>query len=266
MLRPPFHSARLKIEWADQKIGDLLMEIGSFLRREPYKAIRHEKSEPEGWVEWRAEVREQPPSQIGLIVGDIIHNLRSSLDHIVWELVERGGARLTESERRKLGFPIYDCSEKFEAELQRKVKGASQAAVDFIKNTKPYKGGNEPLWWLDELDVRDKHRVLLAVGSAVTLNEVHVVWDHPAVKPHTVAPFGDTDFGKPIYPLVDGTKLCAMGPAIRPDGAKVYVNAEFSFDVAFGEPGVAEGEPILPTVHNLMQVTKGLFRSFLAII
>jgi len=262
----PFHSAHLKIERAEKHIGDLLMEIGAFLHRDPYKAIREHKGQPgAGWLEWRVAVSEQPPVEIGLFAGDAIHCLRSALDHIVWELVERNRTTLTKQEARKLGFPIYDSPQRFESEYPRKVKGASQAAVDLICAAKPYKGGNEPLWWLHELDVIDKHRVLLTVGSAASIEGIHVALDHPAFKPYTVGPFNSGAW-KPIYPLIDGAKLCAMGPAMTPDGAKMYMNAEFAFDVAFGEPGLVEGEPILPTLHQLVQVTKGLVRTFRAIV
>jgi hypothetical protein len=256
----PFYSARLKVERAERQIGNLLTEIGAFLRGDPYKPIRHDKGEPGGLMEWTVEVREQPSPDIGLMAGDAIHNLRSALDHVMWELLERNDNTPT----RKTGFPIYDSPEKFKAEYPRKVQGASQAAVDLILAAKPYKGGNEPLWWLHELDVIDKHRVLLAVGSAARYDGFHLAIDHPAFpfKPHTVMPFSAAGLGRPIYPLENGTKLCAMGPAMFPDGAKMHVNAEFAFDVAFGEPGLAEGEPILPTLHHLTKVTKGVIRSF----
>ena len=38
-------------------------------------------------------------------------------------------------------------------------------------------------------------------------------------------------------------------------------NPEFSFDVAFGEVEVVEGEPIIPTLHQLIAVCRRLHQA-----
>ena len=43
----------------------------------------------------------------------------------------------------------------------------TQQAVAAIDALKPYKGGNDVLWQLHELNNVDKHRLILTVGSAV---------------------------------------------------------------------------------------------------
>jgi hypothetical protein len=40
------------------------------------------------------------------------------------------------------------------------------------------------------------------------------------------------------------------------------MNPEFSFDVAFGEVEVVEGEPIIPTLDQLIQFVEGFIKLF----
>lgn len=37
--------------------------------------------------------------------------------------------------------------------------------MSLLKALKPYKGGNEPLWGLNRLDILDKHRLLVPVAA-----------------------------------------------------------------------------------------------------
>lgn len=41
----------------------------------------------------RKLVRELPMEELGVLIGDCLHDLRSALDHIVWQLVESNGKR-----------------------------------------------------------------------------------------------------------------------------------------------------------------------------
>ena len=55
----------------------------------PY-AVRG-KADPSGWFVSRLVVREPPPPELSLIFADMISNLRATLDHIIWALVEESG-------------------------------------------------------------------------------------------------------------------------------------------------------------------------------
>ena len=55
----------------------------------PY-ALRGE-ADPSGWFVVRLVVREPPPPELSLTFVDMISNLRATLDHIIWALVEQSG-------------------------------------------------------------------------------------------------------------------------------------------------------------------------------
>jgi hypothetical protein len=89
--------------------------------------------------------------------GDIVHNLRSSLDHLAYQLVIVGsGGEPT----RRVEFPIAKDLATYESEKARKVEGMRERAIKQIDNLKPYKAGNQLLWRIHELDNIDKHRTL----------------------------------------------------------------------------------------------------------
>jgi hypothetical protein len=56
---------------------------------------------------FRLRVTQPPPLQIPLVVGDLLHNLRSALDSLMYELVTRAyGQPLSADEERACQFPI----------------------------------------------------------------------------------------------------------------------------------------------------------------
>src|SRR4051812_2662692 len=103
------------------------------------------------------------------MAGDVVHNLRSALDHLAQQLVAVGMAcapirPLLPVEMRQIEFPIAETLEKYEAEKARKIKGMLPEAVEAIDRLKPYKGGNDVLWRIHELDIIDKHRALFTLA------------------------------------------------------------------------------------------------------
>ena len=79
----------LKLQRAEEHIAYLDAEIQSFLGSNPYGAYRTVEDEGLEHVIWWSRYAE-PPARLGLIAGDAIHNLRSSLDHMVVALAQAG--------------------------------------------------------------------------------------------------------------------------------------------------------------------------------
>lgn len=71
------------------------------LETKPYSITRHFDAES-GWNEfrWKVAPDARPPSEdLALIFGDILSNLRASLDYLVWQLVCLAGERRRERTR-----------------------------------------------------------------------------------------------------------------------------------------------------------------------
>jgi hypothetical protein len=107
---------------------------------------------------------------IPMITGDAVHNLRSALDLLAWALY----ARRTKGKGTHIYFPIFETPKKYKSGSERKVEGISEADIEAITLLKPYKGGNDHLWGLHELDITDKHRLLITPVIAVGRVGIHV--------------------------------------------------------------------------------------------
>lgn len=89
----------LKLDRAEQHLIELKDALDRYVEKHPYEVRRHVEGKKKREV-FRLHFTEQPDPTIGPIVGDVIYNLRSALDHLM--------AALVPSERRsKVYFPIY---------------------------------------------------------------------------------------------------------------------------------------------------------------
>ncbi|MEP6912345.1 MAG: hypothetical protein ABI923_06300 [bacterium] len=207
--------------------------------------------------------------------------MRSALDHLAWFLVEIGCAanniKLSKTERKQIGFPIIDTdsSKEYEASRKRKVKGMTQAAIDAIDATKPYKGGNDCLWRLNQLNNIDKHRFLVAAGGQLAHLEAPrflrraIFGKMVEDKGGTVPP--NIDLGRSSFtfnivpdsqfrkcPLEEGDELVSGFSSFLDKDEQV----EFTFAIVFNEPGVIECESMLPTLMQMLQFVNDLILSF----
>ena len=98
--------------------------------------------------------------------GEIAYNLRSALDHLVWQLVEANG----ETPYRRNEFPIFREEALFveDARSKRpKLKGTSRHHRELIAGFQPYRsqdGVGPHLWMLHSICNIDKHRYLNVVN------------------------------------------------------------------------------------------------------
>src|SRR5262249_28235966 len=105
-----------------------------------------------------------PPLRLSLLIGDGIHNLRSALDHLAWQLVVANHS----TPNSETGFPISDLPKNFKSLLHQRLGAASSQAKAVCEGLQPYRGGKDALWRLHRLDIADKHRLLIPVALAHT--------------------------------------------------------------------------------------------------
>ena len=126
------------------------------------QSIAHEVREDTNEQVWvfRGKTPEAP-IEWSVRLGEIFHNLRSTLDHLVWQLVLANG----ENPGRQNAFPIVNAEVDWQNE-ERKLKGVAPDVKAMTRRLQPYTGGiNLPfdvsaLWTLNSLCNIDKHRYL----------------------------------------------------------------------------------------------------------
>jgi len=96
------------------------------------------------------------PESCPLVIGDCLYNARSCLDHLAWQLARKPG--------RNTYFPLHDSLEQFESKAMAQMLTMKPSAQSKIEELQKY---NRPDLWLDllhELNLTDKHRLLLVTA------------------------------------------------------------------------------------------------------
>ncbi len=94
------------------------------------------------------------PSQLTILTGQIVENLRSALDYMIFELSVKNHPDLNE---RSPQFVIADNESAFERESNRGLKYLTDKQKEFVEQIQPYHG-NELLRLLRDVANISKHR------------------------------------------------------------------------------------------------------------
>lgn len=162
----PLYGPYRKVRWAKEHFDRLRGEVEAFTDREPYgwRTEFEDYANEEREYTVYAEVHEEPDFRWGLMAGDVIQNLRASLDQLVW------GISNPDVRDHRTSFPIYTTEAAFKANAPERIAGVSDPARALIKGSQPYHwktGADEhPLAILKALSNLDKHRTLLPVAFA----------------------------------------------------------------------------------------------------
>ncbi|MEX2256916.1 MAG: hypothetical protein WEC34_15890 [Acidimicrobiia bacterium] len=113
------------------------------------------------------------PTHWGVLLGDVVFNYRSALDHIAWAVVGRGrrAGTLTEKEARNVYFPVVGTNAAdFKRETVVKLIGARREDLALVRKTQPYLRGKRRaqrhvFTILNDLSIVDKHRTIQPVQT-----------------------------------------------------------------------------------------------------
>jgi len=239
---------RMKVKWAKEYISHFHTKADMFLRKHHYPVIDRNSEAGVTLIRLRID-RNMPLLLWGVRIGTIVHQLRSSLDHLVYQLARINGC----STPKKTEFPIYHAAQKFEADGRRKIQLLAPAAQTIIEALQPYHRGNlfesDPLYQLHQLDLIDKHRtIIFAEGVIEEGGRVVLVPSTASVRLS----------GATRKPLQDGAILSR----IPTNSADVNVEQTITLAVMFQEPGPLQGKPVIPTLTQFCDFTEYVIALF----
>jgi hypothetical protein len=264
VMRERFDLVAVKVDRAREHLASLLTEVRTYLDSKLYAVEANRDPGSRRLVYSVASVR-PAPLKLSALLGDTIHNLRSSLDHLAYQLVCVGTGKSPSSH---VYFPIADDHAKYIEQSRRQLKGVTPAALGTIDALKPYRGGNDELWRLHKLNNIDKHRVLITSGSAFRSVNLGAHLSRKMQGPIASSPLAERLANRPtvdayfrpadrLFPLKQGDELLIDSP-----DAEVNDRLEFRFELAFGEQGVAFGEPIVETLTSFVAIVDGILAKF----
>lgn len=168
-----FDDARLKIDRADKHIAELNAVIVSL--KDNYTASVEQNSETghQNLIHACPELQNAFP-HLSLIIGDAIHNLRTALEFVWIATLEK---QHIPYDPKHVSFPIRDTLQDIEGALNGiKIKALCPKLYDqIVKGIQPYcEGKGSVIWTIHNLDISDKHLLLLELGPVADISGIIV--------------------------------------------------------------------------------------------
>jgi len=124
-------------------------------------------------------------SDIALIVGDAIHNLKSALDIAYRETIR---VLSPNGFTAKTKFIVGNNRRHLESSLTKTAKiGPHSPLFDFlVERVKSYKGGDSDIYALHKLDIDDKHHLLIPMLAVVGVDGVELEHENGTINRFTI--------------------------------------------------------------------------------
>ena len=176
----PRQSTRLKIRWAEKHLDTIDSYIPKYKALNPVGVV-YDLNADKTFYEGRLNARFPPFLDFGVEIGEFAYQLRSALDNLVYALSSAnfpGEFGSTEREQAEK-VPFFNISR---IQNDSAIRGGIKFVADEIREEvfaaidkhQPYKRGDRAdfhqLSMLDELNVRDKHRIVNAAASNITID------------------------------------------------------------------------------------------------
>ena len=231
-MNAPFSHSRLKLTRAEQHVENIAQIIDAYTKLEPQYSVEQTFG---NYVHFEIYRTFAPPVLLPTIVGDAIHNLRTSLDVMACEVV-----RQNKKNDKGVYFPFADSPELLDGAIKRKnMDRTSKEAVDLIRELKPYRGGNTALRAVHDLDIQDKHTGIILQISQLSTQGVGIGMD-------------DRKTGK----LSSGSSLIREGVIARNGKSPIPVKFNFHHLSDFAD------QEIVQTLHGLTKEFRRIVDSF----
>lgn len=263
----PLDGCRAKIQRAEENIHLLDREIAAFLHRDPppYKIVgQHQKEGLE--YAFVAFGDPEAPLRFAVLAGEIIHHLRSSLDHLIYALIIQNGGTPTRNNQ----FPICATVEKFNQACTSggMLNGVSPSAKKLIMAVQPYTSKTPDdtiLHVVNQFDIFDKHRLLVVVttmvrlGNTITIGADAEIAATPARqgKTPTIVGLGDPAPRKISKEGVEVFTIRLAEPA-----PEFVATADIVPQLAFEECGRVKFAPVIQTLTGLLAGTRRTIDTF----
>lgn len=193
-------------------------KVQAFLNRHPGRFTRQLDPNDLSFYIYTMAPNPAPPNTFGPVLGDVVHNLRSSLDHIAWNLALLNLEEATQEPYPFTAFPIIvEDGLSGTTKFDRLTQDVLPDAIPIIRDLQPYHRGNDAnlheLAILDALWNSDKHRV----NTSIAGREFVPMYDGP---------------GGGVKILDDGTRLFRVPVRSNPEEhLEPHITTEVLFQI-----------------------------------
>jgi hypothetical protein len=180
----PFGHALLKIERANKHIADIDKRLSASSDTNG-PAMHYYTKTREQFIYYGLTDRKLR-SDIALMVGDAIHNLRCALDIAYRETLRVLSPDGYSASRTK--FIVGANRKHLESSLTKTAKvSANSPLFNFlVEELKSYKGGDSDICAIHELDIDDKHHLLIPILTVVGIDGVELENEDGTIEHYTI--------------------------------------------------------------------------------
>ena len=199
-----------------------------------------------------------PSTDFRLAVADIVHDLRTALDFLAYQLAVKTVGVATARRSRKLAFLIHEDKQRFKSTAGNVIPLIGEPAVAQMERLQKYEGLDERgplLWILAELDNITKHRMVVVVDKELAHGEVTLNIDGYVTRKRITNP--------DRTPLKDGAKLFSVTVDSDIPPSKVDVNIQTTQAIVFADTdGLRDGRGVIPLLRQLVNATTSVVDDF----
>lgn len=243
-----------KIQQAKDHLASLQAEVSTFFAGQPYAVATRIDPSTRRLI-YYVQRAEATPERIALLAGDVIQNLRSSLDQLAYQLFTKQSGFAASA--RHVYFPIGGDLDDYHVRRRRDTVGMAGSAQEAIDGVQPYKGGNDVLWQLHKLNLIDKHRTLITAGSAFQSVDIGALMSSQMREAFPEHPVPNLPvFVRPadiLFPLTVGSELLVDLPDAKPNP-----DMQFRFNIVLNEKGIIEGKPLIEALQSMIDAVESL--------
>ena len=245
----PLDGPLAKLSRAEDELNALSKEIRQWVELNPYASSAQLNPIDDSYSVFLENAEQIPAQEWGLALGEMIHNTRGALDHLVAALVIVAGR----GPHKRHQFPIVECNAEWDRQVVNPPRNRKRGFLDYIptnqialiKAAQPYTPatGKPSLLILQRFSNADKHRVIHAAATWLSRSpKVEISVEFPV-------PLRRVDHHPPGTPLGDRTEIARVYPTMLqggpgtpsvgfdPSGLEMQVDTHVPLTTVFGEPG-----------------------------
>lgn len=247
-----------KLQRANESIDYLEQEFDLLSHRNTTPHItRREKKGNVIEISYHVSAKIEVPLRLAVITGEVIHQLRSSLDHLVGALAVKAGDKI----RNTHEFPACRTVESFTKALNSgKIHKVGAAAEKRIEKEQPFKVAIPETHYLSilhDLDVIDKHRLLLVIAAVAAVGDQITFTGELSSPAKVVLADG---FWTPKILSEHDTEVCRF--SVSADHAALEAQVDISTFVVFPDFGGRAAFPVLDALKFLRDAVEGCVAEF----
>ena len=229
-----FVGSRLKVQRAYRHLDELDTILKNFVKTD-FCRVRIEVDPNTGNDLLKMESITALPPEIPLVIGDIVHNLRASLDYVTSQAVGKDIDRVT--------FPMGKKRDDLVGSSGA-LAGIQKTLPDFadfiVKTIQPYQGGEFTAWEISQLDNFDKHKLLVPTLKIVRLDGVNVEDEN------------GNRFGPLSFSVGENGVIRAIRNTVK---MKIHSYGTPAADIFFSQGSVFEKQPVIRTLLQCARFT-----------